>query len=265
MIQHHVLGLSFKEIAARAGIAETAAKLRSSRGMAQLRALLKGPRPQMTSVPADCERGFAPTIRQFGRCRRHWCERSGARRSPRSRCWPRQHFSTCARTPHNLAGSAAGVHHSCKWRSGFALIAAALRESVPGRSWRAGAIGLWIVTPIVLAIAVTLASWEASPVTLQRAWWMVWVLCLSGSAATALPLVALASVLVARAYPTRPGIAGVLAGSGRRSDRGRGLADVLPFQRARARVVGAPWRRGSGGGVGVVAGDQVRKTLSINQ
>ncbi len=42
VIQHHVLGLSFKEIASRAGIAETAAKLRSSRGIAQLRALLKG-------------------------------------------------------------------------------------------------------------------------------------------------------------------------------------------------------------------------------
>ena len=42
VIQHHLLGFSFKEIAARAGIAETAAKLRSSRGIAQLRALLKG-------------------------------------------------------------------------------------------------------------------------------------------------------------------------------------------------------------------------------
>jgi RNA polymerase sigma-70 factor (ECF subfamily) len=41
VIQHHVLGLSFKEIAERAGIAETAAKLRSSRGIAQLRALLR--------------------------------------------------------------------------------------------------------------------------------------------------------------------------------------------------------------------------------
>lgn len=40
VIQHHVFGLSFREIAERAGIAETAAKLRSSRGMAQLRALL---------------------------------------------------------------------------------------------------------------------------------------------------------------------------------------------------------------------------------
>lgn len=42
VIQHHVMGFSFKEIAERAGIAETAAKLRSSRGIAQLRALLKG-------------------------------------------------------------------------------------------------------------------------------------------------------------------------------------------------------------------------------
>jgi DNA-directed RNA polymerase specialized sigma24 family protein len=42
VIQHHLLGFSFKEIAERSGIAETAAKLRSSRGVAQLRALLRG-------------------------------------------------------------------------------------------------------------------------------------------------------------------------------------------------------------------------------
>jgi DNA-directed RNA polymerase specialized sigma24 family protein len=42
VIQHHLLGFSFKEIAERAGIAETAAKLRSSRGVAQLRAILGG-------------------------------------------------------------------------------------------------------------------------------------------------------------------------------------------------------------------------------
>ena len=41
VVEHHVFGFSFKEIAERTGIAETAAKLRSSRGMAQLRALLK--------------------------------------------------------------------------------------------------------------------------------------------------------------------------------------------------------------------------------
>jgi DNA-directed RNA polymerase specialized sigma24 family protein len=41
VIQHHLLGMSFREIAAKAGIAETAAKLRSSRGIAQLRKILK--------------------------------------------------------------------------------------------------------------------------------------------------------------------------------------------------------------------------------
>ena len=40
VIAHHVVGLSFREIAERAGIAETAAKLRSSRGVRQLRRLL---------------------------------------------------------------------------------------------------------------------------------------------------------------------------------------------------------------------------------
>jgi DNA-directed RNA polymerase specialized sigma24 family protein len=43
VVAHHVWGLSFREIAERTGVAETAAKLRSSRGVAELRALL-GPR-----------------------------------------------------------------------------------------------------------------------------------------------------------------------------------------------------------------------------
>src|SRR5262245_24600249 len=41
IVQHHVWGWSFREIAERAGIAETAAKLRSSRGMAKLGAALQ--------------------------------------------------------------------------------------------------------------------------------------------------------------------------------------------------------------------------------
>ena len=41
LVWHHVFGFSFREIAARLGIRETAAKLRSSRGMAELRERLK--------------------------------------------------------------------------------------------------------------------------------------------------------------------------------------------------------------------------------
>ncbi len=42
VLLHHVWGWSFREIGGRLGIAETAAKLRSSRGIAQLRALVTG-------------------------------------------------------------------------------------------------------------------------------------------------------------------------------------------------------------------------------
>ena len=97
---------------------------------------------------------------------------------------------------------------------GFIVVGAALRESIPGRDWSGRAIALWLAIPIVIVMAVTLASWEASPVFLRAEWWLVGGLCFAGSAATALPVVAFASILAARAYPTRPGVAGALLGLG---------------------------------------------------
>jgi hypothetical protein len=97
---------------------------------------------------------------------------------------------------------------------GFIVVAAALRESVPGRGWSRGAIALWLTLPIAAIVSVTLASWRFSPTLLRGEWWLVWGVCFSGSAATALPVVAIASVLAARAYPTRPALAGALIGLG---------------------------------------------------
>ena len=97
---------------------------------------------------------------------------------------------------------------------GLSVVAAALRESIPGRGWSKPAIALWLVLPIVVMIGVTIFSWEASPVALGREWWTVWGVCFSGSASTALPVVALASILAARAFPTRPALAGALLGLG---------------------------------------------------
>ena len=97
---------------------------------------------------------------------------------------------------------------------GFAVVAAALRESVPGRGWSRGALALWLTLPIVALVAVTMTSWQVSPALLRGQWWVVLGMCFSGSAATALPVVALASVLAARAYPTRPALAGALIGLG---------------------------------------------------
>lgn len=97
---------------------------------------------------------------------------------------------------------------------GFVVVAAALRESIPGRGWSRRAIVLWLAMPVAAIVAVTFFSWEASPVFLRRGWWLVGGLCFSGSAATALPVVAFTSILAARAYPTRPALAGAMLGLG---------------------------------------------------
>ena len=97
---------------------------------------------------------------------------------------------------------------------GLVVIVAALRDAVPGRSWTRRGAALWLTLPLIFVVGVTLASWDLSPVLLRGQWWMVSGMCLVGSAASALPAVALAGVLAARAYPTRPLFAGALLGLG---------------------------------------------------
>ncbi|MGE0863272.1 MAG: NrsF family protein [Vicinamibacterales bacterium] len=97
---------------------------------------------------------------------------------------------------------------------GLALVVAALQESVPGRGWKGRDAALWIVTPLAVVLFVTLNTWAASPGLVRGGWWFVGLLCLGGSLAAGLPIVALASVLAARAYPTRPALAGALLGLG---------------------------------------------------
>lgn len=98
--------------------------------------------------------------------------------------------------------------------AGFILISAALRESVPGRSWTPPQLALWIIAPLLLVIGMTFASASVSAQPLGQGWWIVGLVCLGGSAAMALPIVALANVLATRAYPTRPAVAGLLVGLG---------------------------------------------------
>jgi hypothetical protein len=97
---------------------------------------------------------------------------------------------------------------------GVLVIGAALRESIPGRDWSRAAMAIWLAIPIVAIVAITMVSWEASPVFLRTQWWLVGGICFAGSAATALPVVAFSSILASRAYPTRPLFAGSLLGLG---------------------------------------------------
>jgi hypothetical protein len=97
---------------------------------------------------------------------------------------------------------------------GFLMVTAAMRESIPGRGWSRGAIAAWFIVPIVSVTAIALVSWMVSPVSEFGGWWRVAGLCFAGSAATAMPVVALSSILASRAYPTRPAITGALLGAG---------------------------------------------------
>ncbi len=97
---------------------------------------------------------------------------------------------------------------------GFVMVIAALRESVPGRGWSMSGLITWLAVPVVAVTAVTLLSWEGSPILVRGRWWVIAGMCFAGSASTALPVVALSSILASRAYPTRPAIAGALLGAG---------------------------------------------------
>lgn len=98
--------------------------------------------------------------------------------------------------------------------AGVALVAAALRESIPGRNWSAGALALIAAAAVALVTAVTVASWHASPVSLRRGWLTVGVICFAASLLSALPATIAAALLALRAMPTRPAVTGLLAGLG---------------------------------------------------
>ena len=68
---------------------------------------------------------------------------------------------------------------------GLAVVVAALRESVPGRGWSPSAIGLWLAIPIAMVIAITLVSWNASPVLLRSEWWLIGGMCFAASSSRA--------------------------------------------------------------------------------
>jgi hypothetical protein len=98
--------------------------------------------------------------------------------------------------------------------AGVLLVIAALRESVPGRSWSRRGLVLLAGLPIALVAAVTIASWRSSPVAIGGSAFIIGTICLTGSAIGALPATLIAVVLAVRAYPVRPGVTGWLAGLG---------------------------------------------------
>ena len=98
--------------------------------------------------------------------------------------------------------------------AGLALTVAALRESVPGRTWSPLALWLMATSAVAIVVATTIAGWQLSPHAIRGSALIVGAICFASSAITALPATLLAVVLAMRAYPTRPVVTGWLAGLG---------------------------------------------------
>ena len=99
---------------------------------------------------------------------------------------------------------------------GVLLIAMGLREAVPGRSIPGRAVGLAVVTGLLMQVATGIATWIASPGVAyapSRAMALGFG-CASHDLALALPALLVTLWLVFRALPLRPSVAGLLGGAG---------------------------------------------------
>lgn len=98
--------------------------------------------------------------------------------------------------------------------AGIVVVALALRESIPGRALSRGSLTAAFVLGLAMPfaiMAVTAAPFSAGP---SQFAWADTVVCLRTSFAAAIPTMLLATLLVARALPLRPGVAGALYGLG---------------------------------------------------
>jgi hypothetical protein len=98
---------------------------------------------------------------------------------------------------------------------GLAIVGLALRESIPGRALSRATVAAAIAGGLALPVVVyllTARTFDIGPS--PRALPVVSAICFRTAAAAAIPALIASTVLVARAFPLRPGITGALYGLG---------------------------------------------------
>lgn len=100
-----------------------------------------------------------------------------------------------------------------QWMSGVLILAAALRQAVPGSrgSVRALAAVCGLVTALLLLIVVA-TFWKEPTVVPPGKSYVFWYECLLGPLELGFPVLGLALLLVMRAHPTRPAVVGGMCG-----------------------------------------------------
>jgi hypothetical protein len=97
---------------------------------------------------------------------------------------------------------------------GMWLAFLALRESVPGRTLPRAMLRASLGVALATVMVVGFATWFVSPTRITReSVSFVSTFCFSGTLLGALPVILLLGILVARAYPLRPHVAGALYGA----------------------------------------------------
>ena len=99
--------------------------------------------------------------------------------------------------------------------AGLVIVAAALRESIPGRGLSRGAIAATVAVGLAIPVAllgVTASAFDIGPAPGQAL--EEGIGCFRVSAISAIPALIAAAFLAARAFPMRPGLAGALYGLG---------------------------------------------------
>jgi hypothetical protein len=99
--------------------------------------------------------------------------------------------------------------------AGIVIVAAALRESIPGRALSRATLVWTIAGGLVIPAAVlvlTTSTFDIGPVPGRAL--MEGLGCFRASAGASVPALIAAALLAARAFPLRPGVAGALYGLG---------------------------------------------------
>ncbi len=99
---------------------------------------------------------------------------------------------------------------------GLALVAGALREAVPGTTLSRRALAYAWGGALASLVVVTVLTWRMSGVYHVTAGrnWFVGGICFTSTFASAIPPLLVSAWLVARAFPLRPAVAGLLYGLG---------------------------------------------------
>jgi hypothetical protein len=98
---------------------------------------------------------------------------------------------------------------------GLGVVAVALREAVPGTLVSRRVITVVWALAIGTVTFITMVTWRVSPTPLlQQGLGFVWRVCVAGTFVSALPALALSLLLIRRAFPLRPALAGALCGVG---------------------------------------------------